>query len=74
MARINIKSEVAGTVWKVQLAAGAEVRQDETILIIESMKMEIPVESSKAGRVVEVLVKEGDVVAEGEVLVTIDVQ
>ena len=63
MARINIKSEVAGTVWKVQLAVGAEVGPDESILIVESMKMEIPVESPKAGRVVEVLVKEGDVVA-----------
>ena len=74
MARINIKSEVAGTVWKVQLAAGAEVGPDESILIVESMKMEIPVESPKAGRVVEVLVKEGDVVAEGEVLVIFDIQ
>ena len=63
----KIKSEIAGNVWKVEAASGATVAEGEVILIMESMKMEIPVEAPKAG-VVTVLVSEGQSVQEGDVL------
>jgi len=64
----EIKSEVSGTVWKVEVAAGAKVAAGDTLVILESMKMEIPVDAPAAGTVLELLVDEKDVVKEGQVL------
>ena len=56
MAKHNVESEVTGNVWKVLLEAGATVEAGDVIIILESMKMEIPVEATVAGTLVEVLV------------------
>ena len=64
----TIKSPMAGTVWKMVASVGQEVDYGDTILILESMKMEIPVEADSAGKIVRFLVAEGDVVDDGVVL------
>jgi biotin carboxyl carrier protein len=68
MAIHRIESQVSGTVWKVECQTGATVADGDTILIIESMKMEIPVDAPGAGTLRELLVAEGDTVTEGQVL------
>lgn len=72
MARIEIRSEVTGKVWKLQLNTGACVTPDDPIMIVESMKMEIPVISEEAGTLVQVLVAEGDAVEDGQVVAVIE--
>ena len=72
MARIDVLTEVTGSVWKTQILPGAEVGADDVIMIIESMKMEIPVFSPSSGRLIEVLVKEGESVEEGQVVAVIE--
>ena len=62
----TIRSEVTGTVWKVVAEAGAALQADDTILILESMKMEIPVLAPEDGRLVKLLVEEGAAVREGQ--------
>jgi biotin carboxyl carrier protein len=71
MAIHRIASQVAGTVWKVEVQPGASVADGDTLLIIESMKMEIPVDAPGAGTLRELLVAEGDAVAEGQVLAVV---
>jgi biotin carboxyl carrier protein len=68
MAREQLKSEVTGKVWKILLPAGSSVAEGDTILVVESMKMEIPVMASRDGVVAEVLVGEGDSVQDGQVV------
>lgn len=72
MATIEITSEVIGTVWKIQKAVGDSVAEGEIIMILESMKMEIPVEAPCGGRIREIRVAEGDGVEEGAVLVVLE--
>jgi acetyl-CoA carboxylase biotin carboxyl carrier protein len=69
---IEVKAELVGNVWKIVTKAGDAVTEDQTLLILESMKMEIEVVAPKAGVVVEILVKETDIVKEGQVLVLIE--
>jgi len=69
---MQIKAELAGNVWKVQGTAGQSVAADETLLVLESMKMEIPVVAPRAGKVTRLHVKEGDTVQEGQLLVELD--
>lgn len=64
----EIRSEVAGTVWKIETVAGAKVASGDTLIILESMKMEIPVDAPSDGTVMKFLVAEKDVVKEGQVL------
>lgn len=64
----TIKSPMAGTVWKIVATVGQDVDYGDTVAILESMKMEIPVEADSAGKVVRFLVTEGDVVDDGVVL------
>jgi acetyl-CoA carboxylase biotin carboxyl carrier protein len=66
MTTQTIRSEVTGTVWKIVAQAGDALEADDTIMILESMKMEIPVVAPEAGRVVELLVAEGAPVREGQ--------
>jgi urea carboxylase len=61
-----IRSEITGTVWKVVALAGAALQADDPILILESMKMEIPVVAPENGRLLELLVEEGAAVREGQ--------
>ena len=72
MAIIDIKTEITGNVWKVVRQVGDKVSEDEPIMILESMKMEIPVVAVEDGVVREILVKEEDTVTEGTVVARID--
>ena len=72
MARIEIKSEITGTVWPSPKQPGDEVEAGDTLIVIESMKMEIPVITEDGGTVKEILVKEKDPVAEGQVVAIIE--
>lgn len=72
MARIEVKSEITGTVWKVTSKPGDAVAEGDTLLIIESMKMEIPVITEDPGIVKEILVQEKQAVAEGQVVVVLE--
>ena len=72
MARIEIKSEITGTVWKVKSKPGDTVESGDTLVVVESMKMEIPVITEDPGTVREILVKEKDPVAEGQVVAILD--
>jgi biotin carboxyl carrier protein len=67
----EIEAQIAGNVWKIEKAVGDEVVSEEVILVIESMKMEIPVEAPRAGTILEIRVAEGDAIEEGAVLVVI---
>ncbi|WP_375460051.1 biotin/lipoyl-binding carrier protein [uncultured Enterovirga sp.] len=67
-----IKAEVAGTVFELLAQPGGPVAVGDTLLVIESMKMEIPVDSTVTGTVSAVRVSTGDVVAQGQVLVEIE--
>jgi acetyl-CoA carboxylase biotin carboxyl carrier protein len=66
MASESVRSEITGKVWKVLCPVGTTVAEEEPILIIESMKMEIPVLAPSGGKVSALLVKEGDDVSEGQ--------
>jgi acetyl-CoA carboxylase biotin carboxyl carrier protein len=72
MARIEIESDVTGTVWKIEVEEGAKVTEGQTLIILESMKMEIPVLASDAGTVLEILVAVEEPVAEGQIVVVLD--
>ena len=72
MKRKEIKSEVSGKVWKIEATVGDAIEEDATILIMESMKMEIPISSTEAGRLLEILVKEDESVTEGQAIAVID--
>ena len=67
-----VAAQVAGNVWKIEAEIGAQVDMEDTLLIIESMKMEIPVEAPCAGRVAEIRVREGERIEEGAVLAVIE--
>jgi acetyl-CoA carboxylase biotin carboxyl carrier protein len=66
VATIDVKSEITGKVWKIEAGIGQAVGEEEPIIILESMKMEIPVLAPGAGKVKEILVAEGDSVTEGQ--------
>ena len=68
MADIEAKTEVTGAVWKIVTAVGQRVEAGETIMIIESMKMEIPVMSEEGGVIAKLLVEEKTPVSEGQVV------
>jgi acetyl-CoA carboxylase biotin carboxyl carrier protein len=68
MATIKVKTEVTGSVWKIVTQAGQVIAAGETIMIIESMKMEIPVITEDGGTLSELHVAEGEAVNEGQVV------
>ena len=68
---MNVIAEVAGKVWKIEAKPGTALAAEDVILILESMKMEIPVVAPAAGELLEVRVKEGDMVGEGDVIALI---
>ncbi|MBV1797324.1 biotin/lipoyl-binding carrier protein [Siccirubricoccus sp. G192] len=72
MAGIKVVTEIAASVWKIEVAAGAAVEEGDTILLLESMKMEIPVTAPRAGRVASLLVEEGEQVAEGQTVAMLE--
>ena len=71
-AMAEILAPVTGTVWKVETKEGAEVAEGQILFVLESMKMEIPVEATEAGRVKKVHVAPGEAVDEGTALATLE--
>ncbi len=72
MAELRVKSEIAGAVWKIEVAVGDRVAEDDPLLILEAMKMEIPLLAPRPGVVKAILVAEGDRLAEGDIAVVLD--
>ena len=72
MARHEVESEVTGNVWKILLEVGADVAEGDVIMILESMKMEIPVESPVAGKLFELKVSAEDQVEEDQVVAVVE--
>jgi len=68
----QVKAHITGTVWKIEVKVGDTVSEGQTVVVLESMKMEMPVESTGAGTVSAVLIKEGDAVEEGAPLIVIE--
>ncbi len=69
---IEIKANMAGSVWKIVVKEGEEVEDGQDILILESMKMEIPIATEDDGTVKELKVQEGDFVNEGDVVAILE--
>ena len=72
MSELKVRSEIAGSVWKIEVAIGDSVAEDDPLIVLESMKMEIPLLSPRAGVVREILVVEGDPIGEGDVAVILE--
>jgi acetyl-CoA carboxylase biotin carboxyl carrier protein len=68
----EVKAELVGNLWKIVTEVGQHVEEDDTIMILESMKMEIPILAPVAGTIKELLVAEGDVVQEGQTVAIIE--
>jgi biotin carboxyl carrier protein len=73
MSKLEARSEVSGFVWKVEVAPGQRVAEGDTLVVIESMKMEIPIVADAAGVVVTIQVEEGAAVNEGSTVVILEV-
>ena len=69
---IEVAAEIAGSVFKIETEVGAQVEAEDVLVVLESMKMEIPVEAPSAGRVSEIRVAEGDSIEEGAVLAVLE--
>jgi acetyl-CoA carboxylase biotin carboxyl carrier protein len=74
MARIEVVSEVAGTVWKLVAEVGATLAEGDPLVVLESMKMEVPVEAPAAGRLVELRVEREDPVDEDQVIALLETE
>lgn len=72
MAKHNVESEVTGTVWKVEVSVGEQVEEGDVLLILESMKMEIPVEAPADGTVAEIRVEPEEAVEEDQIVVIVE--
>ena len=71
-AMADIEAHITGTVWKIEVKVGDEVSEGDTVVILESMKMEMPVEAEDDGKVAEIKCEEGQSVSEGDVLVVLE--
>jgi acetyl-CoA carboxylase biotin carboxyl carrier protein len=67
----SVNAHITGTVWKIEVRVGEEVTEGQSCVILESMKMEMPVEAPNAGKVEKIHVTEGEAVSEGQLLVTL---
>jgi acetyl-CoA carboxylase biotin carboxyl carrier protein len=67
----EVEAHITGTVWKIEVAVGDQVDEGDTVVILESMKMEMPVEAEDGGTVAEILCEEGQAVNEGDALVVL---
>jgi acetyl-CoA carboxylase biotin carboxyl carrier protein len=72
MAKREAKSEVSGSVWKIEVALGQKVADGDILVLIESMKMEIPVVAEAAGTVASILIAEGEAITEGQSVVVLE--
>ena len=68
----EIQAHITGTIWKISVNVGDEISDGDTVVILESMKMEMPVESEGNGTVKEIRCEEGQAVSEGDVLVVLE--
>ena len=68
----DVAAHITGTVWKIEVKVGQQVAEGETLVILESMKMEMPVEATEPGTVKEIRCKEAQPVNEGDVLVVLE--
>jgi acetyl-CoA carboxylase biotin carboxyl carrier protein len=68
----NVEAHITGTVWKVECEIGQDVAEGDTLVILESMKMEMPVEAEDPGVVKQILCEEGQSVSEGDALVVLE--
>ena len=68
----DIEAHITGTVWKIEVAVGDSITEGDTVVILESMKMEMPVEVEDDGKVAEIKCEEGQSVQEGDVLVVLE--
>jgi acetyl-CoA carboxylase biotin carboxyl carrier protein len=68
----DVEAHITGTVWKVECSVGDTIEEGDTVVILESMKMEMPVEAEDGGTVKEIVCQEGQAVSEGDVLVRLD--
>ena len=68
----DVEAHITGTVWKVECAVGDSVEEGDTVVVLESMKMEMPVEAEDSGTVKEILCEEGQAVNEGDTLVILE--
>ena len=68
----DIEAHITGTVWKIEVGVGDSVSEGDTVVILESMKMEMPVEAEDEGTVKEIAVAEGQAVSEGDTLVVLE--
>ena len=68
----DVEAHITGTVWKIECQVGQSVEEGDTLVILESMKMEMPVEAEDAGTVKEISVEEGQAVSEGDTLVVLE--
>jgi acetyl-CoA carboxylase biotin carboxyl carrier protein len=68
----DVEAHITGTVWKIEVKVGDQVDEGDTVVILESMKMEMPVEAEDPGKVVEIRCEEGQSVSEGDVLVVLE--
>lgn len=71
MSQTNVLSDMNGSVWKIMVSEGDSVAEDDTLAVLESMKMEIPVLAPVGGKVEKILVAEGQAVTEGSPIMTI---
>jgi acetyl-CoA carboxylase biotin carboxyl carrier protein len=69
---MDIEAHITGTVWKIEVAVGDEVEEGDTVAVLKSMKMEMPVEAEDPGKVAEIRCEEGQSVQEGDVLVVLE--
>jgi acetyl-CoA carboxylase biotin carboxyl carrier protein len=68
----EVEAHITGTVWKIECEVGDEIEEGDTLVILESMKMEMPVEAEDPGKVSEILCEEGQAVSEGDTLVVLE--
>jgi acetyl-CoA carboxylase biotin carboxyl carrier protein len=68
----DIEAHITGTVWRIEVAVGDAIEEGDTVVILESMKMEMPVEAEDEGTVKEIVVAEGQAVSEGDTLVVLE--
>ena len=69
---VDVCAQITGTVWKIVVKPGDQVAAEQTLVILESMKMEMPVEAPDPGRVARIAVSEGQAVEEGDLLVVLE--
>lgn len=69
---VNVEAHITGNVWKILVELGDAVDEGDPMIILESMKMEIPIEAEDPGTVKEIRVKEGQAVTEGDVVIVLD--